>query len=187
MPSAKDGRMSACGSCDKERKALYRASNPAAIKKASLKHYYKNKEVCLQKAREWKKANRDKCRMHNQNSPEPKERTRKRARQWAIDNRERYRLNMASASAKRRILKKNQTPAEITEAEKTQIKAVYRIAAWLREHGDNVHVDHIIPLSKGGSHRYHNLQILSASDNHQKRDKAPTDKELEIINVLQES
>lgn len=31
--------------------------------------------------------------------------------------------------------------------------------------GEDYHVDHIVPLSKGGEHRLHNLQILHAVDN----------------------
>lgn len=52
-----------------------------------------------------------------------------------------------------------------------RIDALYEIAAWLRAHGDDVHVDHILPLrpsdslSAVGLHVYANLQILPAIEN----------------------
>ena len=62
----------------------------------------------------------------------------------------------AAHRAKRRVHKRNDDP---------RLVAVYEIAAWLRANGDDVHVDHIVPISKGGTHTYENLQILSAVEN----------------------
>lgn len=54
-----------------------------------------------------------------------------------------------------------------------RVNAIYFIAAWLRSKGDDVHVDHIIPLSKGGPHVADNLQILTATENMRKGAKLP--------------
>ena len=61
---------------------------------------------------------------------------------------------------------------------------VYTIAQWLKGQGDDVHVDHILPLSKGGMHHFTNLQIVSAEDNLSKSARMPTAAELEIIRLL---
>jgi len=48
------------------------------------------------------------------------------------------------------------------------IKAIYKRAQVLRSHGIKVHVDHIIPLSKGGKHSPGNLQIIPEFENAKK-------------------
>lgn len=60
-----------------------------------------------------------------------------------------------------------------TKTDDPRIEAIYFIAAWLRDQGDNVHVDHIIPLARGGEHVYDNLQILPAEENLSKGAKLP--------------
>ena len=64
--------------------------------------------------------------------------------------------------AKRRALKKAQTPPWYCHATVTEI---YETAA---EFG--MHVDHIVPLSKGGLHSHENLQLLTPEENQAKSD-----------------
>ncbi len=62
--------------------------------------------------------------------------------------------------------------ASLTDEEKGQVNYIYKRAMQLQvETGIEMHVDHIIPLSKGGKHHPSNLQILSACDNRAKRDQ----------------
>ena len=79
-----------------------------------------------------------------------------RSKKWKQENPGKVNAN----SAKRRATQLAQTPEE---ANITLIQALYTRAAWLREtFGVDIHVDHRIPLSKGGEHTIENLQLLPA-------------------------
>ena len=77
----------------------------------------------------------------------------------------------AAKSAKRRALKIKQTP-KLNNIERQQVAEIYRRCQELTEStGVMHHVDHRIPISKGGEHHPQNLQILTAEENIKKRDK----------------
>lgn len=81
-------------------------------------------------------------------------------KQWRAENRERKNALNMKAEARRRARKRT------TQVDNDpRIDALYEIAAWLRAQGDDVHVDHIVPLARGGTHTYENLQILTAQEN----------------------
>lgn len=45
------------------------------------------------------------------------------------------------------------------------VKAIYAVARAWRAAGVDVHVDHIVPIARGGEHAWQNLTILPAVDN----------------------
>jgi len=66
-------------------------------------------------------------------------------------------------SAKRRATKLNQTPPD---ADFDKIEKIYEEAKRLeKETGEPYHVDHKIPLSKGGQHHQDNLRPIPAEEN----------------------
>jgi hypothetical protein len=78
---------------------------------------------------------------------------------------------MIAVGAKYRASKKNQTP-ELSKWETETIKEIYKSCKRLSDcTGIKFHVDHIIPISKGGIHHPFNLQILPARINIQKSNK----------------
>lgn len=74
-------------------------------------------------------------------------------------------------AAKRRAWKKKQTP-DLTKSQEEYIDYLYWLARDLRAiTGEDYHVDHIYPLSKGGLHHPDNLQILPSDLNLKKGSK----------------
>lgn len=92
-------------------------------------------------------------------------------------NREKANINNRkySRSEKGRISKKyikearraNETNAKVnlTDNAKKYIRFLHYQVKKLREYGFDVHLDHIIPVSKGGLHIPENLRIIPAEDN----------------------
>ena len=78
-----------------------------------------------------------------------------------VDNEERRKSYYAQACAKRRADKLNQTPEDANQ-EKITVK--YKMCQRLNVGAGRIafHVDHVIPLSKGGLHHEENLRILPA-------------------------
>lgn len=70
------------------------------------------------------------------------------------------------------LARKKLASVNLTSKEKVQLTAIYRKAR-LRTLATGVahHVDHIIPLSRGGKHRPTNLQVLTAAENRRKHTK----------------
>lgn len=158
----------------------------AECKVCHRKYYKDNKERYAATNKKWRKNNKEKC------ATDMKE-WYKNNREWIVeyrkDNKEKLAVDNAkwwkdnpgkrnAYEAKRRALKLKQTPV-LTEVQQHQIDLIYKIRDEL---GSNYHVDHIIPVSKGGQTHPDNLQIVLKSYNLQKHNKLnfrpPTDKEI---------
>jgi len=103
------------------------------------------------------------------NSPERREQRRLYAQRHYQQNKDYYK--QAGAQRGRGI--KEQYDA-LPDDEKRRVDEIYQEAYELNEeHGPkSFHVDHIIPISKGGKHHPDNLQILSAEENLRKGTKS---------------
>ena len=107
-----------------------------------------------------------------------REKARKRLQEWRKSNPERYKEqgkrnpeNNCVRAAKRRAAVREQTPP-LTPEEQQRVLTIYQECAMISmETSVPHHVDHIIPISKGGLHHPDNLQILTAEDNWKKGGK----------------
>lgn len=139
----KDGRYGVCKSCAKAYQAEKRKADPDHYKAQCAEWYRKNAEYAKDKAREWHNSNRERRAAYVRANSEV----------------------AAARTANRRALYKHGCEA-MSEEEYKQVQDLYWLAKDLKAvSGEDYHVDHIIPLSKGGEHRLHNLQILHAEDN----------------------
>lgn len=101
-----------------------------------------------------------------------KKEIKKRSYQWKRNNLERWRILKRLSNGKRKTQIRNTdnktiTPEEIERALKAQNKKCVLCTQLLRD----FHIDHIIPLSKGGEHKIENIQLLCPKCNIKKRDK----------------
>jgi 5-methylcytosine-specific restriction endonuclease McrA len=131
----------------------------AECKVCHRKYYKDNKEKYAATNKKWRKNNKGKCTTDRKEWYENN-------REWVVeyrkDNKEKIAVNTV-----------------LTEVQQHQIDLIYKIRDEL---GSNYHVDHIIPVSKGGQTHPDNLQIVLKSYNLQKHNKLnfrpPTDKEI---------
>jgi len=119
--------------------------------------------------KEVRKKNREQFKNFFKNNPQSRahyeeQQRKKREREKAYLKSEKGRAIYRDSMAKRRA-KVLGALIELNEEERKQIKEFYR----LRPEG--YHVDHIIPLAKGGKHCLENLQYLKAEDNMKKNTK----------------
>lgn len=78
----------------------------------------------------------------------------------------------AANKAKDRARRRNAVPNNLTDADLLRIKEFYALRNKITEEtGIEHHVDHIIPISKGGLHHPNNLRVITATENMKKGDK----------------
>ncbi len=144
----------------------YREEHKEELRIYMKKYYEDNKEKLKKASNQYYKDNEEYIKKYRESI---KEHTRNYMKGYHIryyqDNKDYYRASNAS----RRAIKLNQTPPN---ADKKKIRYMYQTAHKLRELFDvEYHVDHIIPMSKGGLHHEDNLQILTAEENLKKSNK----------------
>lgn len=137
----------------------YKEKNSDRIRQVTRANYEANAEQRRAYAKAYRLVNLEKCKAAG--------------RQDKIKNRARY----TAAENNRKALKLKCSPRWLTESQKAEISALYAYAAEMREAiGEEMHVDHIIPLQGAdvcGLHVPWNLQVLRGSDNNEKYNKIP--------------
>lgn len=140
----------------------WRAKNKKRQQETSRKYNVANKTAIAEKQKEYRKENR--------------KRIDARVRTWCAENPERRKqitAKWAKANPDKILEYTNRRRARLaavavplTTVEQAQVIGFYATARAMTElSGESYHVDHIKPLSKGGTHRPDNLQVLRGVDN----------------------
>ncbi len=139
----------------REKNRIWRKANPDRVKATKAKHYLKYKDKIIAKSVAWESANAKKC-------AERKARNRR-------ERVEQYRAYYRNRKHRLKVGGKH-TGMEIKDIIRLQRgKCGYCKIKF----GDKYHVDHIVPVSAGGSNERRNLQILCIQCNLSKHARDP--------------
>ena len=145
----------------KKQQAEYRDENHDKIQEGKRRYYQVNKEKIYILTRNWKKANKAKESEYH--------------KKWKRNNKD----TVLAGDMRRRARRRN-APV---------IENVSRMAVYERDNGicylcdkpvalEDLHIDHVIPLSRNGEHSYRNMKTAHAECNLRKGTKLPTEMEV---------
>lgn len=158
-----------------EKERVYREKNRGRIAATAKAWRDANRDRRLETIRKWHQENRDHEREYARNRYKTNQDVRARASEYKRNNRQRY----TEYENRRRAIKMQAWVEDVDLVTLIKRKGfACGICGRLtfpsikdRYHPLSVHIDHIVPLSKGGEHSYANCQVAHASCNTQKRDK----------------
>lgn len=169
----------------KEADVRYRANNRDKLLKSKHDYYFKNREKFFAINKKWNQDNKEKMREYRKTHAK---RYLQHKRNWYANHRE-YARQASSNFRKRRpdrIAVSNAKRRALSKGCKVLSEAVDKLYAIARsgEHiacfycgdkvsGRSLHLDHIIPLSRGGDHTPENLCFSCAPCNLSKANKTP--------------
>lgn len=173
----KDGLMSACKECNCAKSKKYREENPEKIKAQRKKYYQENPEKEKARNKKWRKENPEKARAKSKKyREENKEKVRAYKKKWKKENPEKARASNRLKNSKRRAQKRNTQVEVITDEllkEYWNKKGIDPQRCFYCEDRPYEHLEHCIPLSRGGTHTKDNLVPACASCNLSKGTKTP--------------
>lgn len=191
----KDGLQNKCKNCASEYGKQHYADNLDKIRERKKRYYIENKDQYRERAnrnlverleygRQWRKAhpsyykdryanNRDKVRERDKRYyAENRDKKRENAKRWRAEN-----PDKARAINHRRRARIVSAGGSFTAADIAAIRVAQADRCWYcgkRLHGKG-HIDHFIPLAKGGTNDPGNLRLACASCNLRKGAALPTE------------
>ena len=181
-----------CRNCENERARIknksWRVKNPEKVRSQKERYYQKYKDKILEQQKADKIANPEKYRIRNHEYYEAhKEIQYKTNCQWRIKHRDRYnemvrkcrasehgklirRINEASRRARKENAPGSYSSSDVIK----QYEAQRGLCWWCSQPvQEKYHIDHVIPLSRGGSNNPGNIVIACPTCNISKSDKLP--------------
>ena len=156
-----DGLRPDCKSCRSEYARAFREANPELIRERGMKWRQERPEY--RKSEYWHEWDRQYARAN-------RERKREDQRRYRQEDPDRYRAYCRNYQSQKRANGGRVTAAEVREQYKRQRGRCYWCSV---EVGDNFHLDHVIPLKRGGLHQIDNLVVACPFCNSSKHDKLP--------------
>lgn len=152
--------------------AKYREENRDSILDRKRQYYLENTDKCKGKSQEWYKNNRDRAIAMNKMWHEKnKDRAKELNKKWVANNLDKRRLVSALSDSKRRAkIKDGCVSIDIKDTLLNSQNGLCKICG-VNLADVKIHIDHIMPLSKGGKHDDANLQLLCSSCNLKKSSK----------------
>jgi len=143
-------------------------AHPERVKQRRVVQYARNPEKYCAEAMEWYYANHEEAkRIRNEYTVTHKEQVSAQQAQWRQANGERRNVT----ENKRRALKRNAAICDFTPAQWITLKELYQHrCAYCGKYSERLTQDHVMPLSKGGSHTVSNIVPACRSCNSRKRD-----------------
>lgn len=162
----------------------YREKHPERIRETSKRYHEKHREKLILKTREWRIENRqytrafDRRRYHG--DPERRENVRISVKRYIQRNPEQYRAKLLAHAHRRRSAEGKFTPDQwIWLLDVTGHQCLCCGATEIK-----LTVDHVIPLSRGGTNWIHNLQPLCWECNFKKFTKTIDYRPPDLVNQL---
>ena len=171
--SAKDGLYTQCKLCVNARTAAYREKNPGIRKAYSSVYRTKNRDKCRSACRAWRAANQEKEKSYQ---ADYRSAHRDKAIASLVSWREKYPEKVRIYSQNRRA-KKQANGGKLSHGIAAKLFNLQRgkCTCCGKPLGNDFHLDHIVPLSLGGTNTDDNVQLLRATCNMTKSAKHPID------------
>jgi len=164
----------------KEQCAEYVRKNQDRIKAHRRERYLANRERILEERRLYRLANPEKAKAAvirwRKDDPERSRESSRRCyrKHWEVHRARAKAAYLANPHKSIELSKRRKAAKKAAVPEDFNAKRTSMIYAWAKRVqkclGIEMHVDHIVPLAKGGKHNYDNLQVLPAQLNMRKQD-----------------
>lgn len=185
-PANSDGLEGRCKECEKLRRRKERAEHPDRHKRSQKKYRVQQGEQWAQRAADWRERNPDKVeayrvRYYTENAEYYRKYSRDyhwRNRKHTLERMRHWRKNNPDkdkAKSMRYRARKLGAPGAFTaEDRKTLYQSQKGLCWWCgKPLGEKVHLDHRIPLSRGGTNDARNIVLTHPFCNISKKDKMP--------------